>query len=57
MGSKKREQALKESLEVRAMAKRALDNGGLTEIAATSSNTKLIFTRYLGHRLDIPGSG
>ena len=57
MGGQKREKMLKESLEVRAMAKRALDKGGLTEIAATHHDTKLIFTRYLGHRLDIPGSG
>ena len=57
IGGQKREQMLKESLEVRAMAKRALDKGGLTEVAATHHDTKLIFTRYLGHRMDIPGSG
>ena len=39
------------------MAKRALDKGGLTEVAANHHDKKLIFTRYLGHRLDIPNSG
>ena len=48
---------LKESLEVRTMAKKALDDGGLTEMAANFHATTLIFTRWLGHKYDIPGSG
>ena len=49
MKSSRCDKLLKESLEVREMAKRALDKGGLTEIAATHHDTNLIFNRYLGH--------
>jgi hypothetical protein len=56
MKSHRCDKLLKESLEVREMGKKALDNGGLTEIAATHSATNLIFNRYLGHQKDIPGS-
>ena len=48
---------LKQSLEIRQMAKRTLDDGGLTEVATKHHDTTLIFTRHLGHKTDIPGSG
>ena len=41
---------------MRELAKRAPGAKGLTEVAAEHHDEKLIFTRWLGHKSDIPGS-
>jgi hypothetical protein len=56
MKSLRCDKLLKESLEVRDMAKKGQDRGGLTAVAANHHDIKLVFNRYLGHKQDIPGS-
>jgi hypothetical protein len=50
---------LKENLDIRHANQRCLDDTGLTEVIAKTghSDQKFVFTRILGHKGDIPGSG
>lgn len=50
----KREKIIKESVEVREQAKRAPGAKGLTEVAAEHHDQTLIFTRWLGHKSEMP---
>jgi hypothetical protein len=57
VGQPKREKSINENFQVREMSKRALDNGSLTQVATKHHDNTLVFSRYLGHRADIPRSG
>jgi phosphorylcholine metabolism protein LicD len=52
-----KQKKIQDCTSVRENKKRALDDCRMTEVSANHHIRTLVFTRILGHKNDIPGSG